>query len=232
MIGERRRSISSNASSQVASTSSPSRRTSGVVRRSGSSWSCLIPYAFGQRKPRLKTSSASPRTDTTSRPSVSISSPQVASQNGQVRKWIAIRGPYCRSPTPAALCPQLDPQRARGAGEHALRVVQSRGGPVLAPILAERPREDRVPLPGPYRAAEPRGQAREHHRRPLAEVRDRRAGRAVERAPDELRPDPTFAVRRRCVRRPAGAEQAVPARQTRGEDPETVLARGPADHAR
>ena len=80
-----RLSISSNASSQVASTSSPSRRTSGVVSRSGSSWSCLIPYAFGQMKPRLKTSSASPRTDTTSRPSVSISRPHVASQNGQVR---------------------------------------------------------------------------------------------------------------------------------------------------
>ena len=67
-IGESRRSISSKASSQLASTSSPSRRTSGVVSRSGSSWSCLSPYAFGQMKPRLNTSSRSPRTDTTSRP--------------------------------------------------------------------------------------------------------------------------------------------------------------------
>ena len=83
--GASRRSISSNASSQLASTSSPSRRISGVVRRSGSSWSCLIPYAFGQMKPWLKTSSASPRTETTSLPSVSISRPHVASQNGQVR---------------------------------------------------------------------------------------------------------------------------------------------------
>ncbi len=83
--GASRRSISSNASSQLASTSSPSRRTSGVVSRSGSSWSCLTPYAFGQMKPWLNTSSVSPRTDTTSRPSVSISRPQVASQNGQVR---------------------------------------------------------------------------------------------------------------------------------------------------
>ena len=41
--------------------SSPSRRTSGWRRRSGSSWSAFRPWAFGQRKPRLKTSSSSPR---------------------------------------------------------------------------------------------------------------------------------------------------------------------------
>jgi hypothetical protein len=80
-----RLSISSKASSQLASTSSPWRRTSGVRSRSGSSCSCLSPCALGQMKPRLSTSSASPRTDTTSFPSVSTSRPQVASQKGQVR---------------------------------------------------------------------------------------------------------------------------------------------------
>ena len=65
--------------------SSPSRRDQRRAQPVGSSWSCLSPYAFGQMKPWLKTSSASPRTDTTSVPSVSISRPQVASQNGQVR---------------------------------------------------------------------------------------------------------------------------------------------------
>ena len=84
-MGERRRSISSKASSQVASRSSPSRRINGVVKRSGSSWSSLSPCALGQMKPRLKTSSRSPRTAVTLSPSRVTSSPQVASQNGQVR---------------------------------------------------------------------------------------------------------------------------------------------------
>ena len=56
-----------------------------LVSRSGSSWSCLRPCDFGQRKPWLKTSSSSPRTETTSSPRIVTSRPQVASQNGQVR---------------------------------------------------------------------------------------------------------------------------------------------------
>src|SRR5829696_1434322 len=75
-----------NAASQLAGASSPSApRTSGVRRRSGSSWRSRIATPLGQRKPREKTSSASPRTLTTSSPRSVSSRPQVASQNGHVR---------------------------------------------------------------------------------------------------------------------------------------------------
>src|SRR5215212_8754113 len=127
------------------------------------------------------------------------------------------------------LLPQLYPEGARGTGEHSVRVVQRRAGPVLAPVLAERPGQDRVALARPYRAAQPGGEAGEHHRRSLAEVRDRSARRAVERAPDELGPDPSVAIRGRGVRRPAGAEQPLAPGKRGGEDAEPVLARRPAD---
>ena len=68
MIGRRPRSISSNASSQRHRTCTPSRRTSGWRRRSGSASSSRSAAPFGQMKPRLNASSASPRIETTSRP--------------------------------------------------------------------------------------------------------------------------------------------------------------------
>src|SRR5215210_8360248 len=144
-------------------------------------------------KPWLNTSSASPRTDTTSRPSTSISRPQVASQNGQVRRCVAMRG---------TLLAQLDPQRARCAGESAGKVEEGGGGPVLAALLAEWPGHDRVRLARAHRAAEPRGQARQDHRRPLAEIRHGRARGAVECAPDELGPHAAVAARRLWAGRP------------------------------
>ena len=84
-----RASISANASSQVASRSSPSRRTSGDRSRSGSSRSSFSPNAFGQMNPWLRTSSSSPRIETISPSATSTRSPQVASQKGQVRKWVS-----------------------------------------------------------------------------------------------------------------------------------------------
>ena len=63
------RSIAPNASSQLAGRElAVAPRTSGVRRRSGSSWRSLSATPFGQRKPCEKTSSASPRTLTTSSP--------------------------------------------------------------------------------------------------------------------------------------------------------------------
>ena len=94
VLGQQRRS-GGGRSPRTPRRSSPARArrrggSAACVSRSGSSCSCLSPVAFGQRKPREKTSSASPRTETTASPSVSISRPQVASQNGQVRWWTAI----------------------------------------------------------------------------------------------------------------------------------------------
>ncbi len=102
-IGLSLASISSNASSQVASRNSSPSRISGSVSRSGSSCSARSAEPLGQMKPWLKTSSASPRIDTTRSPSSSSSSPQVASQSGQVRKAVT------------AIAPNLTP-RGRPAG--------------------------------------------------------------------------------------------------------------------
>src|SRR3954454_19969882 len=85
--GGSRRSISANASSHVAGASCPSApRTIGARRRSGSSCSAFSATPLGQMNPCEKTSSASPRTLTSSSPSSVSSRPQVASQKGQVRK--------------------------------------------------------------------------------------------------------------------------------------------------
>src|SRR3954453_15324007 len=94
--GGSRRLISSNASSHVASTSSPLRRTSGVRRRSGSSCSAPRLPPFGQMKPFEKPPSLAPRTRVTLPSSASwSSSPQVASHSGQVvYATPAITGPY------------------------------------------------------------------------------------------------------------------------------------------
>src|SRR5688500_7437097 len=79
--------MTANASSQLAGASSPSRRTSGVRRRSGSSCNGRRLAPFGQMKPWEKTSWRSPRIEVTRCPplrSTSNSSPQVASHSGQV----------------------------------------------------------------------------------------------------------------------------------------------------
>jgi hypothetical protein len=84
MIGVSPASTASNASSHVAGTSLPSRRTRGVRSRSGSLSSSPKEAPFGQMKPWLSTSSASPRT-LTIRSSASVTSrPQVASHRGHV----------------------------------------------------------------------------------------------------------------------------------------------------
>ena len=114
ITGSRRCSTSANASSQVASTNTPSRFTSGVRHRSGSSWSCLRVEPFGQMKPWLNTSSRSPRMRVdlgAVRPAV-ISRPQPASQSGQVRKAVRV-GLWCPSDgASAASSDVLRPQPA------------------------------------------------------------------------------------------------------------------------
>src|SRR4029077_11422245 len=90
MTGTRRRSISSKASSHETSTWAPSRFIRGRRRRSGSSCSCLSVEPFGQMNPWLNTSSRSPRMRTISLPRNVISSPQVASQKGQVRNAVRV----------------------------------------------------------------------------------------------------------------------------------------------
>ena len=111
----KRSSMNANASSHETSSKPPSgRRSSGARRRSGSSCSSAIDAPFGQMKPLLKTSSASPRTFTIRSPSSVSSRPQVASQSGQVRMAVRRLGGHGRmlparildppmaSPTPAA----------------------------------------------------------------------------------------------------------------------------------
>src|SRR4051794_8299464 len=79
--------MSANASShETGSKRSPMRR-SGVRTRSGSSWSSESETPLGHRNPCEKTSCASPRTRSTAPSRTVISSPQVASHSGQVRKW-------------------------------------------------------------------------------------------------------------------------------------------------
>ncbi len=83
-----RSATTAKASSQVASVSSPSRRTSGRVSRSGSLSSSAKLAPFGQMNPALKTSSRSPRAPVT-RPSSMVSvRPQVASHSGQIRSAV------------------------------------------------------------------------------------------------------------------------------------------------
>ena len=86
--GGRRPSISAKASSQVASSKPPSRLISGVRTRSESESRAARLAPLGQMKPRLKTSAASPRIFVTRSPATVNSSPQVASQSGQVAKRV------------------------------------------------------------------------------------------------------------------------------------------------
>src|SRR5215207_6098577 len=106
--------MNANACSQLAGASSPSaRRSSGVRSRSGSSCRSANATPLGQRKPCEKTSSASPRTRTTSSPRTVTARPQVASQNGQVRN--AVRSSMAPDPT--------------GLGAVALLVLLARAAP-------------------------------------------------------------------------------------------------------
>src|SRR4029453_11011705 len=101
---------------------------------------------------------------------------------------------------------ELDPQGARRAREEAIGVVERRGAPVLAAVLTERPREDRVRVPPPGGGTRAPAQARQHHCRPLSEGGDRRTGGAIERSPDELGPHVAVSVVAPVARRPGGAE--------------------------
>ena len=83
----------SKASSQVASRSSPSRRTSGVRSRSGSESTAPKEAPLGQMNPRLNTSSRSPRAWVTRVPSMVRVRPQVASHKGQIRRAVRGTGP-------------------------------------------------------------------------------------------------------------------------------------------
>ena len=124
-------------------------------------------------------------------------------------------------------------QRARDAHVKVpARVVQRRGAPALAPLLAELPGQDRVRLANLHGAAEPRGEARQHDGRPGVPVAHPRARGTVERRPHELGPHETVAVAERLVRCPGRAEEVFALGQLRREDPEPVLAPGPADQAR
>src|SRR5689334_25325394 len=85
-----RSATTAKASSHVASASAPSRRIIGRVNRSGSLSSSAKLAPFGQMNPALKTSSRSPRAPVT-RPSSMVSvRPQVASQNGQIRRAVPV----------------------------------------------------------------------------------------------------------------------------------------------
>src|SRR3954470_21435108 len=77
--------MAAKASSQETGSNPSPRGSSGVRTRSRSSWSSLIPTPLGHRKPREKTSAASPRTRSTAPSAMVISSPHVASQSGHVR---------------------------------------------------------------------------------------------------------------------------------------------------
>src|SRR5690349_19902092 len=84
MTAFRPRSISAIASSQPTGTKRPARRTNGPRSRSGSASSSFSAYAFGRMKPRLKTSSRSPRMSVIAASAVVTVRPQVASQSGHV----------------------------------------------------------------------------------------------------------------------------------------------------
>src|SRR6185436_8164453 len=129
------------------------------------------------------------------------------------------------------LLPQRDPEGSRGAGQVAARVVQRGAAPALAPVPAELPRQDRVLLADVHRASEPRGEAGEDDRGTGVPVPHRRARGAVERRPQDLRPDAAVVVAGRLVRRPCGAEQPLASGDGRGEDPEPVGPARPADDA-
>src|SRR5215213_3442743 len=122
------------ASSQLAGRSSPSApRTSGVRSRSGSACRSASATPFGHRKPCEKTSSASPRTFTTSSPRTVTARPHVASQNGQVRN--AVRSSMAPEPTgsgPVALLVLLARPAPAGVVAAELRVL------VDAPLLDHR----------------------------------------------------------------------------------------------
>src|SRR5918992_1112767 len=71
--------------------------------RSGSSCRSAIATPFGHRKPCENTSSASPRTLTTSSSRTVTSSPHVASQNGQVRNAVRSMEPEATASRAVAL---------------------------------------------------------------------------------------------------------------------------------
>lgn len=113
--GRRPRATASNASSQLASRSSPFSRTSGVRSRSGSASSAPKEAPLGQMKPLLNTSSRSPRAAVTRVPSMVRVSPQVASHRGQIRRAVRGTGP----PGGSAALP--DGHGRTGPGEHTDR---------------------------------------------------------------------------------------------------------------
>src|SRR6476469_4986823 len=90
MTSPSRAATTAKASAHVASVSVPSRRTIGRDSRSGSLSSSAKLAPFGQMKPALKTSSRSPRAPVTRSFSIVSVSPQVASQNGQIRRAVVL----------------------------------------------------------------------------------------------------------------------------------------------
>ena len=200
--------------------SSPSRLHQRRAQPVGSSCSCLSAERLGADEAVAEARRrSSPRTETTS---------LALQSRPRARRWLRRRG-RCGS---AAPCAQVTPaarsiQSACEAHSSAPGGVEQRAGAVaLAAVHVERPRHQRVRARRPRTGrAQPRGQAGEHHRRALAEVRHRRAGRAVERRPDALRAHVAGAVAERLVGRPVGGEHAVA--QLAGEHAQPV-ARGRA----
>src|SRR4051812_14400951 len=90
MTSPSRAATTAKASSHVASVSVPSRRTIGRVSRSGSLSNSAKLAPFGQMNPALKTSSRSPRAPVTRLSSIVNVRPQVASQNGQMRRAVRV----------------------------------------------------------------------------------------------------------------------------------------------
>ena len=118
------------------------------------------------------------------RPRASTSRPQVASQKGQVRWWTSRsrRLAYAAGGSRSSIQSACDAQISRPLSSNSAQPPWR-----LRPSIPSGQDSERVPLAHPHAAADPGGEPREDHRRPLAEVRDGRARGTVERAPQALR---------------------------------------------
>ena len=167
-------------------------------------------------KPWLRTSSSSPRTR---RP------PPRRSSSPRDRRWLRRTG-RCGSAWPCGADYSRRSSIQSACDAHSSRPSESNRAQAawcLRPSISSGHDDDRVPLADDHRAAEPRREPGQHHRRAGGEVGHRRAGGAVERRPDALRPHVAGAVVERLVGRPLGREPA--GFEPAGEQPHAVSGR-------
>ena len=197
----------------------PARRRGGpaaCVSRSGSSCSCLSPYAFGQMKPWLRTSSSSPRTDD------HLPSPRrhLESAGGFAERTGAVVDGHGRSLLP----PQLDPERlggaqqpprgveqgarARGACARRSRAARTRSSAARrrSPGSRAAPSAAPAPSPGRLRSSPP-------------------ARWWGSRAPPRRTPGARGRCRRRATRPASSRPRTRPSSQRAGEQPQPVAGR-------